>query len=235
MQKATLVFKEFKHNGNQLALDKSLYAEEMGIKLKATQTGWAYEWAGSGMLKRVINPGGGMVAFSYDPLGRRIAKPFSPHPFGGGSEGAGEVTRWVWDGNVPLHEWKYTGGFPPQQSINENGEVTEQKEPVDNIITWVFEDGSFVPCAKIDGEQEYSIITDYLGTPTHAYNSAGEKVWEREIDCYGKTRKITGEKDFCPYLYQGQMVDAETGLAYNRFRYYDNESGGYISQGPDQA
>jgi RHS repeat-associated protein len=89
-----------------------------------------------------------------------------------------------------------------------------------------------VPCAKIDGGNEYSIVSDYLGTPTHAYNNAGEKVWEREIDCYGKTRKLHGEKDFCPYLYQGQSVDIETGLAYNRFRYYDNEIGGYICKDP---
>jgi RHS repeat-associated protein len=90
----------------------------------------------------------------------------------------------------------------------------------------------FLPTAKIENDNQYSIITDYLGTPTHAYNSTGENIWEREIDCYGKTRKLYGEKDFCNYLYQGQYVDEETGLAYNRFRYYDNESGNYISQDP---
>jgi RHS repeat-associated protein len=173
------------------------------------------------MLRQVINPGGKAVLFSYDPLGRRIAKTFK-----------NQVTRWVWDGNVPLHEWKYEGGYPPQNSIDENGEILETKEPIENLITWVFEDGSFVPCAKIENEIEYSIVADYLGTPTHAYDSNGEKVWEREIDCYGKVRRLAGEKTFCPYLYQGQSVDEETGLAYNRFRYYDSESGGYLSQDP---
>jgi RHS repeat-associated protein len=55
---------------------------------------------------------------------------------------------------------------------------------------------------------------------------------EREVDVYGNSRKLVGEKSFCPYLYQGQYEDVETGLAYNRFRYYDSESGGYISQDP---
>jgi RHS repeat-associated protein len=227
-----IIFKEFKHNSNELAKDKALYAEEIGIKLKATQTGWAYEWAGNGMLRQVINPGGKTIAFSYDPLGRRIAKVVFSSPFGGGREGVGIVTRWVWDGNVPLHEWKYEGGFPPQSIIEESGAITEIKEPVENLVTWVFEDGSFVPCAKIENENEYSIVADYLGTPTHAYDSKGEKVWEREIDCYGKVRRLAGEKTFCPYLYQGQSVDEETGLAYNRFRYYDSESGSYLSQDP---
>jgi RHS repeat-associated protein len=45
-------------------------------------------------------------------------------------------------------------------------------------------------------------------------------------------RRLAGEKTFCPYLYQGQSIDEETGLAYNRFRYYDNESGNYLSQDP---
>ena len=35
-----------------------------------------------------------------------------------------------------------------------------------------------------------------------------------------------------PFLFQGQYYDYETGLAYNRFRYYDPELGRYISEGP---
>src|SRR5690606_41787232 len=34
------------------------------------------------------------VEFTYDPLGRRIGKRY-----------LGKLTRWVWDGQVPLHEW----------------------------------------------------------------------------------------------------------------------------------
>jgi RHS repeat-associated protein len=73
---------------------------------------------------------------------------------------------------------------------------------------------------------------DYLGTPTHAYDSKGALVWERELDIYGAVRKETGESGFIPQLYQGQYEDEETGLCYNRFRYYDSESGYYISQDP---
>jgi len=41
-----------------------------------------------------------------------------------------------------------------------------------------------------------------------------------------------GEAGFCNYLYQGQTLDTETGLAYNRFRYYAPDEGMYISQDP---
>ena len=36
----------------------------------------------------------------------------------------------------------------------------------------------------------------------------------------------------CPFRYQGQYEDSETGLYYNRFRYYSPDSGSYISQDP---
>jgi RHS repeat-associated protein len=36
----------------------------------------------------------------------------------------------------------------------------------------------------------------------------------------------------CPFRYQGQYEDAETGLYYNRFRYYDPNIGSYLSQDP---
>jgi RHS repeat-associated protein len=216
-----LIFKEYKTNDNIDALLHHEYAREHKITIKGSATGYLYKWAANGMLQQVTNPGGVTTQFHYDPLGRRIAKTHK-----------NTVTRWVWDGNVPLHEWKYEGGYPPQSNINESGTITATKEPVENLITWVFEAGSFVPCAKIENDNQYSIVADYLGTPTHSYNNAGEQVWEREIDCYGSTRKLIGEKGFCPYLYQGQYVDGETGLAYNRFRYYDNESGNYISQDP---
>ena len=35
-----------------------------------------------------------------------------------------------------------------------------------------------------------------------------------------------------PFLFQGQYYDYETGLAYNRFRYYSPELGSSISEDP---
>ena len=88
--------------------------------------------------------------------------------------------------------------------------------------------GGHVPSAKIVGERRYSIISDYLGTPIEAYDEEGKPVWARELDIYGRTRSEVGEVGFIPFLYQGQYLDTETGLAYNRFRYYSPETGAYI-------
>jgi RHS repeat-associated protein len=117
---------------------------------------------------------------------------------------------------VPLHEWQ-----------------TTEKEPLIDIITWVFEEGTFVPAARIKGDNSQSIITDYLGTPTTMYDAKGEKTWEANLDIYGKVRTFAGRSlSDCPFRYQGQYQDEETGLYYNRFRYYDPTIGSYISQDP---
>ena|GEM_PF-4733402 len=53
------------------------------------------------------------------------------------------------------------------------------------------------------------------------------------MSSYGKVRNFKGEwKGDCPFWYQGQYEDAETGLYYNRFRYYSPDEGMYISQDP---
>jgi len=71
-----------------------------------------------------------------------------------------------------------------------------------------------------------------LGTPTEAYKEEGAKVWHYEQSTYGGTEVITGDINFIPFRYQGQYEDAETGLYYNRFRYYSPEEESYISQDP---
>jgi len=214
-----LIFREFKHlQETGVRFDRKRMEKERGIHFLATGTGWLYEWASNGMLKKVIRPDGRPVEFRYDALGRRTAKQYF-----------GKVTRWIWDGNVPIHEWRYkTTEIQP----DEKGE-SFQKEPIENITTWVFEEGTFVPTAKIQEGKQYSIVSDYLGTPIQMYDEQGNKTWDCTLDIYGKVLAIDKGTEFdCPFRYQGQYVDKETKLCYNRFRYYEPEIGNYISQDP---
>ena len=143
------------------------------------------------------------------------------------------VTRFLWDGDVPLHEWTYEGSEPPKTKLTKEGHrYNPEGEPETELTTWLFEEGTFVPLAKFVGERSYSIACDHLGTPTAAYDEAGNRVWQRELDIYGRVRQEEGETNFVPFLYQGQYYDVETKLAYNRFRYYAPEWGMYISQDP---
>jgi RHS repeat-associated protein len=123
----------------------------------------------------------------------------------------GVSTAWVWDGNTPLHEW------------------TDEQ----NLTTWLFEENSFAPIGKLKAEATYNIVSDYLGTPFEMYDQSGGRVWQGELDSFGAIQNFKGDsKTDCPFRYQGQYEDAETGLYYNRFRYYSPEEGVYLSQDP---
>ena len=197
-------------------------SEESGTHI-VWQTGdYAYEWYGNGMLKEVRLPYGKTVRFEYDALGRRTAKLFNGHVF-----------RYLWDGNVMVQEWQYEEKDRPQYSIDEFGRIRMQgEEPVENLVTWVYEEGSYVPVAKIQNGERYTIISDYIGRPVEAYNSYGNVVWQADYDIYGDLRNIKGIRDFIPFRQLGQYEDDETRLYYNRFRYYDPRIGNYISQDP---
>ena len=186
------------------------------------QKRWKYIWNQNGTLKEVRPPGGGDFAFdalfTYDALGRRLSKD------------AIGITCWLWNGNVPLHEWT------PKRRRNEQGEIEEYQK---DLRTWLFEEESFVPLALFQDGKTYSIVTDHLGTPVEAYNEQGEEVWYRRLDMNGKlieerSMLYTSYKDYVkiPFLFQGQYYDEEIKLAYNRFRYYDPELGRYISEDP---
>jgi len=167
-------------------------------------------------------PYGKTVRFEYDALGRRTAKLFN-----------GLVFRYLWDGNVMVQEWQYEEKDRPQHSIDEFGRIRMQSEElVDNLVTWVYEEGSYVLVAKLQNGERYTIISDYMGRPVEAYSSYGNVVWQADYDIYGDLRNIKGIRDFIPFRQLGQYEDEETGLYYNRSRYYDSRIGNYISQDP---
>jgi RHS repeat-associated protein len=186
---------------------------------------WKYEWNDAGMLLKVTRPDKAIVSFTYDALGRRLSKQIK-----------NTVTKFVWDGNVPLHEWKEhaeTGDVLGDLSIDENGNLENGSPAIaPGITTWLFDEDSFAPAGKLKGAKKYSIVTDHLGTPAQMYKEDGSLFWEMELDSFGKVRMEKGETGSCPFRYQGQYEDAETGLYYNRFRYYSVEEGIYLSQDP---
>jgi RHS repeat-associated protein len=86
--------------------------------------------------------------------------------------------------------------------------------------------------AKLGPGGNYSIVTDHLGTPVGMLDESGESVWSADINTFGRLRNLEGDAQACPFRWPGQYEDAETGLYYNRFRYYDPDAGQYVSQDP---
>ncbi|PWJ72508.1 UNVERIFIED_ORG: RHS repeat-associated protein, partial [Pantoea agglomerans] len=79
---------------------------------------------------------------------------------------------------------------------------------------------------------------DVSGLPRELTGTDGSVVWRAVYRAWGNTLRTeqaaaeNAEPVYQPLRYQGQYFDAETGLHYNRFRYYDPDAGRFVSQDP---
>jgi RHS repeat-associated protein len=78
---------------------------------------------------------------------------------------------------------------------------------------------------------------DHLGTPTEMTDCDGNMSWAAKHKAWGAAKvaisdaaEKAGIKN--PFRFQGQYFDEETGLHYNRYRYYDPHSGRFVSKDP---
>nr|WP_289814527.1 RHS repeat-associated core domain-containing protein [Acidovorax kalamii] len=81
------------------------------------------------------------------------------------------------------------------------------------------------------------ILTDHLGTPLALVNAngpeAGQVAWAARYGAWGDIeQEYNPDRLHQPIRLQGQQLDEETGLHYNRFRYYDPRVGQYVTQDP---
>ncbi len=224
--------------GELLEADGCAYAYDpegnLAQKTCADGAVWRYRWSASGTLVAVVRPDGEVVRFAYDALGRRVLKVFR-----------GRKTRWLWDGDVPLHEWTCALAVddPAPIAADETSGPAEEagrraahpaNGPPVEVLTWVFEPEGFTPLARLSSRTRrgISVVADHLGTPVAMFDARGEAVWSAELDAFGAVERWSGERGLCPFRFPGQYEDEETGLHYNRFRYYDPAAGLYVAQDP---
>ncbi|MDG9672354.1 RHS domain-containing protein, partial [Hahella sp. CR1] len=113
-----------------------------------------------------------------------------------------------------------------------NGDVllSEQRNHLNKV--YVYEPNSFRPLAFIQDKQVYHYHLDHLGTPQEMTNAEGEVVWSARYKAYGNLALQDIEEVQNPLRFQGQYYDEETGLHYNRHRYYDPSAARFINQDP---
>ncbi|MFD4841670.1 RHS repeat-associated core domain-containing protein [Achromobacter sp. NPDC058515] len=78
---------------------------------------------------------------------------------------------------------------------------------------------------------------DHLGTPQELTDAQGEVVWSAQYKAWGAAKEVISSAAQAagirnPIRFQGQYWDHETGLHYNRHRYYDPEIGRFIAKDP---
>ncbi|MDG9670842.1 DUF6531 domain-containing protein [Hahella sp. CR1] len=113
-----------------------------------------------------------------------------------------------------------------------NGDVllSEQRKHLSKI--YVYEPNSFRPLAFIQDQKVYHYHLDHLGTPQEMTDAKGKIVWSVRYKAYGNLALKETEEVENSLRFQGQYFDDESGLHYNRHRYYDPGSARFINQDP---
>ena len=128
---------------------------------------------------------------------------------------------------------EHSDGPKIRYAYRKDGALMEAAADEDGVITWLFEPESFSPLGRVsDKRGAMAVFTDHLGTPLCLTDDAGELACQGVTDTFGRCEVVAGEAGLCPWRFPGQYEDAETGLYYNRFRYYSAEVGGYVSRDP---
>lgn len=164
-----------------------------------------------------------VTRFEYDALGRRVSKQsavFAPAAANGLTSAPilTTSTSFLWDGDALLAETRNADAL---------------------ATLYLHEPDSFRPLATIrrvspGGVTEaYHYHLDRIGTPQELTNDNGRVVWQGRARAWGSRAVAPRVAEIPqPLGFQGQYCDDETGLHYNRFRYYAPQQGCYIHQDP---
>ena len=242
---------QFFYNPNN-ELSKTIAIHDEGVVVTTTTTRYFYDAFGRriGKSSRIqqatkLNQRGEMIRFGRV---RQLAKPTK------------QTMLMLWDGNRQVQEFTQDYVFTTVYEQNSLVPVARmvERQPhllaqakLDEQAEWAkYENMQLTERTKANihhkahtGLRVYYYHTDHLGTPQEMTNERGEIVWLGYYRAWGELfneKLMVGEldnlkvsaSDFQPIRFQGQFFDRETGLHYNRFRYYDNDVGMFIQRDP---
>ncbi len=162
-----------------------------------------YRYDSQHRLIGLTQPNGQTASYRYDPFGRRISKTVD-----------GITTEFFWQGDKLIAE-----------------------HHAQSHRSYIYEPDSFRPLALLEGygpkeTKPYHYQLDHLGTPQELTTPDGEIVWSAHYRAYGEITRLDVGKVDNPLRFQGQYFDPESGLHYNRHRYYNPDIGRYLTPDP---
>ena len=182
-----------------------------------------YRWNGNNQLESLTNEWGEVWYYKYDALGRRIEKACPQR---------NTKTTYLWDGDQVAY-----------QETERHNTLESQRHNVFNGWELIAQQDSYFKTDLRNQHKTWTQTTNYAvcqpnGQPLALFNPQGKRTWRKAPNSlWGLPLLESWEsKQAEPLnpnlLFAGQYFDQESGLAYNRFRYYDPQSGCYLKSDP---
>ncbi len=181
-----------------------------------------FRWNSQNQLIGVQTPGGQQWDYRYDAFGRRMEKV---------CERAGLRTTYLWDGDVPaeIREYRHNRLYSIRHLVFDGWQLLVQQVQFFSLNP---ENRHELIAGKV--QTQYAVCAP-TGEPLALFDEAGHRVWRQPPQSlYGLRLGVLGENaELNPGLkFAGQWLDEESGLVYNRFRYYSPVAGQYLTPDP---
>lgn len=171
------------------------------IRQASDQVECSYEYDTRDQLIAVRgNTGELLAAYTYDALGRRIRK-----------EAGGKTTWYVYSDEGLVAEYDAEGALQRSYVY------------IPNSIPGVS------PLGLKEHGSWYFFLTDHLGGVLKVVRPSGQPAWTAQYTAFGKAHVDPDSTITNNIRWPGQYFDEETGLHYNLFRYYDPDTGRYLT------
>ena len=238
-------------------LEKSIKIHQQGFEVTTTTTHYFYDAFG----RRIGKSSSTQKSSKFNQRGQLVKFPSNLSSLNTTDRPQRKNTLMLWDGNRQIQEYTdeqiFTtvyeqGSFEPVARVVQLSELLE-KQRIDNAVThvWQYVPSGIVTQDVLDNVEKakqplvkiYHYHCNHLGTPQELTNQDGDVIWLSYDRAWGgsfetiyKPQFIDNyalqESELQPIKFQGQSLDVETGLHYNRFRYYDSDVGMFISRDP---
>ncbi|MFE8647279.1 RHS repeat domain-containing protein [Sphingomonas sp. NCPPB 2930] len=211
-------------------------------RLKGAHTDAAFEWDAEHRLSSATVTRHGVIqqtSYRYDALGRRTHK-----------EDAFGTTHYLWDGDLMVQSSRQQkealfiyepGSFVPLATVQDGRTYWYQCDQIGAPLELTDAEGHIAWAAdykvwgearvrEIEGKATGTHGADTVRRPT-GHGPGWSQARQSAQDALALQRQQRQPVEQ-PFRFQGQQFDEETGLHYNRYRYYDPEGGFYVSQDP---
>ncbi len=215
------------------------------VRQKTSQGDLNLEWDVYGRMVKSRNSQY-TAEYRYDALGRRIQKRSKHH-----HTGQEQNIIYGWDGDTLAYEsteeltkhyiYEKDSFVPMLQAVYLSPIELHQTPDWSDRPYNIHRD----PLWKTEKEgKEFDDVwfyhCDHLGTPQEMTDHTGAIIWKAEYKAWGECKAERAKSNFFEnseiisnnIRFQGQYFDEETGLHYNRYRYYSPYVGRFVSKDP---